>query len=152
MPIKTSVVQTRSLAARPQIQYLNTDLNLVCDVDPTLLVAEFETRDFAIDVRTGDDGLFYVMCEDAHDTEPEPNISRLLDVVDSLIGPARELWNRCSKRQFDVGYECGNEPWGFNQGLSNDLLRRLADCGSTFRITIYPHRSDSDNREVHIDS
>ena len=134
------------------IQYLNTDLDLVCDVDPAVLAAEFEARDLAVSVHAGDEGLFYVMCEDCNDTEPEPNILRLLDAVDALTDASRELWNRCIKREFNVGYDCGDEPWSFNQGLSNDVLRRMADCGSTFRITLYPHRPDLDERVVHVES
>ncbi|MEM7313681.1 MAG: hypothetical protein AAF497_11080 [Planctomycetota bacterium] len=140
------------MADPPLIQYLNTDLDLVCDVAPALLAAEFEARDFAVNVHSGDDGLFYLICEDDNDTEPEPNIVRLLDAVDALTDGARELWDRCTKREFDVGYDCGDEPWAFNQGLSNDVLRRMADCGATFRITIYPQRPDSDKRVVHVDS
>ena len=140
------------MADPPLIQYLNTDLDLVCDVDPALLAAEFEAHDLAVNVHAGDDGLFYVMCEDNNDTEPEPNILRLLDAVDALTHASRELWNRCTKREFNVGYDCGDEPWSFNQGLSNHALRRMADCGSTFRITLYPHRPDSDDRVVHVDS
>jgi hypothetical protein len=125
----------------PTIQYLNTDLDLVCDVDPANLASEFESRDLVAHVTPGEDGLFYVLCEDCNDTEPEPNIVRLLDVIEALSGPARELWARCSKREFNVGYDCGDEPWSFNQGISNQVLRRMADCGASFRITLYPQRS-----------
>ncbi len=124
----------------PTIQYLNTDLDLVCDVDPTLLAKEFESHGLAVVVTPGDDGRFYVLCEDMNDTEPEPNIKRLLDAADALSVDARELWARCSKREFNVGYDCGDEPWSFNQGLSNAVLRRIAECGASFRITLYPHR------------
>jgi hypothetical protein len=130
----------RIVTETPTIQYLNTDLDLVCDVDPVVLAAEFESRDLVAHVTPGGDGLFYVLCEDSNDTEPEPNIVRLLDAIESLSGPARELWARCSKREFNVGYDCGDEPWSFNQGVSNQVLRRMADCGASFRITLYPHR------------
>jgi hypothetical protein len=126
--------------ATPQIQYLNTDLDLVCDVDPATLVTELEAVDLAVHVTPGEDGLFYVLCEDSNDTEPEPNIVRLLDAIEALSGPAGELWTRCSKREFNVGYDCGDEPWSFNQGISNDVLKRMAGCGASFRVTLYPHK------------
>jgi hypothetical protein len=126
--------------ATPQIQYLNTDLDLVCDVDPATLVTELEAADLAVHVTPGEDGLFYVLCEDSNDTEPEPNIVRLLDAIEALSGPAGELWTRCSKREFNVGYDCGDEPWSFNQGISNDVLKRMAGCGASFRVTLYPHK------------
>jgi hypothetical protein len=130
------------LENKPVIQYLNTDLDLVCDIDPATLATEFESRDLSVNVTHGDDGLWYILCEDDNDTEPEPNIVRLLDAVDSLTDAARAIWQRCSKREFNVGYDCGDEPWAFNQGLSNDVLRRMATCGATFRVTLYPYRPD----------
>lgn len=135
----------------PTIQYLNTDLDLVCDVDPATLAAEIESHGLVAVVTSGEDGLFYVMCEDNNDTKPEPNIKRLLNAVDALSDDARKLWARCSKREFNVGYDCGDEPWSFNQGLSNDVLRRMADCGASFRITLYPHRPDNDASTVVVD-
>lgn len=126
--------------ATPQIEYLNTDLDLVCDVDPAILVSKLEAADLAVHVSSGEDGLFYVLCEDSNETEPEPNLVRLLDAIEALSGPARDLWNRCSKREFNVGYDCGDEPWSFNQGISNEVLRRMANSGSSFRITLYPHK------------
>lgn len=91
------------------------------------------------------------MCEDSNDTEPEPNIKRLLDAVDSLSDESRIIWERCSKREFDVGYDCGDEPWSFNQGLSNEILRRMAKSGASFRMTLYPQRPESEFRLVQID-
>ena len=134
-----------------QIQYLNTDLDLVCDVDPSGLAREFENRDFVAPVTPGEDGSFYVLCEDNNDTEPEPNIKRLLDAVDSLSDKSRIIWERCSKREFNVGYDCGEEPWAFNQGLSNEILRRIAESGASFRMTLYPQRPESESRVVQVD-
>jgi len=116
---------------------------LVCDTDPSKLASELEAYGLTAHVTPGDDGRFYVLCEDYNDNEPEPNIKRLLDAVDALSDESRELWSRCSKREFNVGYDCGDEPWSFNQGLSNDVLRRMSNCGASFRITLYPHRPES---------
>ncbi len=133
-----SLIWIIEVNAPQSIQYLNTDLDLVCDVDPALLATEMESRELVAHVTPGDDGLFYVLCEDDNAAEPEPNIVRLLDAIDALSDDALQLWARCSKREFNVGYDCGDEPWAFNQGLSNAVLRRMADCGASFRITLYP--------------
>ena len=68
----------------------------------------------------------YILCSGDNDTEPESNIARLLDAIDSLTDAARAILQRCSTREFNVGYDCGDQPWAFNQGLSNDTLRRMA--------------------------
>lgn len=41
---------------KTQIQYLNTDLDLVCDVDPSGLAREFENRNLVAHVTPGEDG------------------------------------------------------------------------------------------------
>ena len=127
----------------PTIRYLNTDLDLVSGLDPSMLASELEEQGLAVHVHPGDDGLFYVLCEDRNDSEPEPNIRRLMDAVDELSVDSRRIWAQCSKREFNVGYDCGDEPWSFNQGLSNDIIRRIADCGASFRITLYPYRPEA---------
>lgn len=133
---------------KPVIHYLNTDLDLVCDADLSPIVECFNTFDLYPHLTEGGDGRWYVMCEDMNDTTPEPNIVKLLDAIEALSDTTRDLWDRCTKREFNIGYDCGDEPWAFNQGLSNDVLRRMADCGATFRITLYPHRPDSVNDDA----
>ncbi len=72
--------------------------------------------------------------------EPEPNIAAMLDAIESL-GPAfSSIWSSCSLREFNIGYDCGLEPWAFNQGLSAGLLERMAAAGACLRLTLYPER------------
>jgi hypothetical protein len=124
------------------ISYLNTDLDLTSADDLTALAAVFEAGGvFPLHVTRGEDGLWYATFEvlDQH-TEPEPNIAALLAVVESLPGPLRLTWAGCSRREFNIGYDCGPEPWAFNQGLSAELLGRMAAAGASLRVTLYPDR------------
>ncbi len=61
-------------------------------------------------------------------------------VIESLVPPLRSVWAGCSQREFNIGYDCGLEPWAFNQGLSADLLGRMAKAGASLRVTLYPDR------------
>ena len=72
--------------------------------------------------------------------EPELNIAALVAVVESLDEQHLSLWRGCTQREFNIGYDCGAEPWAFNQGLSSELLGRMADIGTSLRITLYPDR------------
>jgi hypothetical protein len=75
-------------------------------------------------------------------TEPEQNIAALVTIAESLGETDRSVWQRCSLREFNIGYNCGVEPWAFNQGLSCDLLGRMAAVSASLRITLYPDRED----------
>ncbi len=124
------------------ICYLNTDLDLISADEPKGLASAFVTGGvFALHVARRDDGLWYARFEtDESYDEPEPNIAAILNVVDSLTGPLRSAWDGCKLREFNIGYDCGDNPWAFNQGLSAALLGRVAAASASLRITLYPDR------------
>jgi hypothetical protein len=130
----------RTAAMGNAIKYLNTDLDLVCPEDLTELADALEAMGVTpLHVARGDDGKWYGTFEtDEQHAEPESNIAQMLAVVESLDGPLRSVWGRCTLREFNVGYDCGGEPWAFNQGLSAGLLGRMAAVGASLRITLYP--------------
>ena len=113
--------------------------------DPTPLAAAFEAAGCYANVTCDRDGLWYGLIE-AEDPEepgdgtPEFHIAGMLVVLDSLDGPAQVLWSGCTLREFNIGYDCGDEPWAFNQGLSSELLNRIAAAGASLRFTLYPER------------
>ena len=125
------------------IGYLNTDLDLISPDDPTVLTAALKkggVLPLASPTR-GDDQQWYAVFEtDERYSEPEPNIAAMLAVVETLDPPLRSAWEGCSQREFNIGYDCGREPWAFNQRLSVSLLGRMASAGASLRVTIYPDR------------
>ena len=124
------------------ISYLNTDLDLVSSADLTPLAAVFEARGvFALHVAPREDGLWYAVfeTEDQH-TEPESNIAAMVAVAEALAEPHRSMWLACTRREFNIGYDCGSTPWAFTQGLSSPLLARVAAVGASLRVTLYPER------------
>ncbi len=126
-----------------KICYLNTDLDLVSSEDLTDLVTEFESAGApALHVRHGDDGSWYATFETQSDhSEPEDAIALMVGIAEALREPLRSIWSRCSVREFNVGYDCGKEPWAFNQGLSSGVLGRMAGVDASLRVTLYPDRA-----------
>lgn len=132
------------------ITYLNTDLCLISNRDLSELAEHFGTHDVCnmFPIKPEEDGLWYVSFETSSnyresqgdDGEPELDITLMLTAVESLPTRLRSIWDNCSQREFNIGYDCSEKPWAFNQGLSNEVLRRLAVVGGTLRWTIYPDR------------
>jgi len=128
-----------------KIRYLNTDLDLATKDDLTELANAFATSGASVlSVARYDDGLWHATIEtDTQEVEPQASMAMLIGIAESLSEPLRNCWMRCTLREFNIGYDCGDEPWGFNQGLSNALLGRLAAAGASLRITIYPVRPEA---------
>lgn len=131
------------------IRYLNTDLDLVAGRDLVPLANALEARGVSsLFVTPGDDGRSYATFETDNQYEtPESNISAMLAAIESLDENVRALWSECSLREFNIGYDCGYEPWAFNNGLTNATLLRIANAGASLRITLYPPDACKDSPE-----
>ena len=115
-----------------KIKYLNTDLDLTSPNDLTALAAVFDSQGvFPLHVTHVEEGLWQATFKTNESyTELETNIAAMVAVVESLGEPHRSVWLGCTRRDFNIGYDCGDEPWEFNQGLSCELLGRIAAVGS----------------------
>ena len=126
------------------ICYLNTDLDLVSPDDLVELTSALESRGvFSLSPTLGNDGLMYITFETlASYIEPEANINAMVTAIESSLmdgtAPHNEAWWRCTKHEFNIGYDCGDEPWAFQQGLSVGLLSRMSALGISLRWTLYP--------------
>jgi hypothetical protein len=123
-------------------RYRNTDLVLTSSDDLTALAAVLESRGlFPLFVTRGEDSLWFASFETQEEfAEPEPNIAAMVAVAESLGEAHRTVWLGCTRREFNIGYDCGAEPLAFNQGLSCGLLNRIAAIGASLRFTLYPDR------------
>ena len=128
-------------------RYLNTDLCLISTDDLTELVAAFKAGGVSLlcphDELRAHEGRYFVAFEaNEFYTEPEPSIAAMLDVIEALPAPLRALWDRCQQREFNMGFDCGDEPWSYIQTLSPRLLERLAATGACLALTLYPATDD----------
>ncbi len=145
-PLSVRVMRRRAHRLDGVIAYLNTDLDLTSRDDLTALAAAFEAGGVRpVHVTQGEDGLWYAMFETAErHSEPEPNIAATLAVIESLAAPLRSVWAGCTRREFNIGYDCGLGPWAFNQALSAELLGRIAAADASLRVTLYPDREQGE--------
>ena len=123
-----------------ETHYLNTDLDLVSAHSLEALAAAFDSKGaFPLHVDQRDDGRWYSTLETEEQfSEPEPNIAAFLAVIEAFDDRAREVWWACDCREFNIGYNCGDEPWAFNHGLTAAILARISALGISLRITLYP--------------
>lgn len=133
-----------------KISYCNTDLVLKSADDLTPLAADFTALGLEVlHVTHGEDGMWYSTIEanepweKPEAREPERSIGEMLAAIESFDKEMRTVWSRCTLREFNIGYDCGDEPWAFNQGLSHELLSRIVAVGGAIRVTLYPHRDEA---------
>ncbi|MEO0869489.1 MAG: hypothetical protein AAFY17_13815 [Cyanobacteria bacterium J06642_11] len=122
-----------------KVCYLNTDLELVSKSDLTPLVSVLEEKGLCVLHCAQYDNLWYATLEaEGQYEEPEATIAEMLTVIESLDEFSRAIWDGCVKREFDIGYECGQIPKQLKQTLSEEVLKRMTVHNASLCITLYP--------------
>lgn len=122
------------------IQYLNTDLDLRSAEDLTPLSAVLEACGlWEIHLKQQEDGSWFaIFSAGCGGAEADQSITALLAVIEALAPEDKAMWSRCTVKEFNLGYQCGTGPRPFTQGLSSEVVARIAAVGASMRITIYP--------------
>ena len=70
--------------------------------------------------------------------EPDALINHFCMFVEALSASERAVWDRCSRKVFDIGYQCGVGSTAFQSQLRTQTVQRVAALGASVVITIYP--------------
>lgn len=123
-----------------EIFYINTDLNLLAPYDLAPLAEALESHGVLCSLHVGpaQNGLWSASFETSGScSEPDLNIGVMLMAIDALDESSRKLWAACTRREFDIGYQCGDEPREFSHHLSTTILARIAEVGARVVLTLY---------------
>lgn len=121
------------------IRYLNTDLDLRSEEDLTPLATLFTSCGLWQNhlIQEEDGNWFAIFEAGCCGAEPEQTITMLLDVIEALAPEYKAIWSRCTVKEFNLGYQCGTEPRPFTQGVSSEVVARMAAVNASLRITLY---------------
>ncbi|MGD1938918.1 MAG: hypothetical protein ACFCA4_15400 [Cyanophyceae cyanobacterium] len=121
-----------------QPQYITTDLELESLYDLTPIAQELGNNlvvNFCGEVGDRHGAFFGLFQEESVATD----ISFYCDLIDKLSGPSRKLFESCTRIDFDIGYEAGDEVNKGRSPISTDVLTRVIKNHGNIIITIYPH-------------
>jgi hypothetical protein len=124
----------------PDIHFLNVDLDLESKTSLAPIIAEFGEEVVVLHQTTSRD-LHTASFEHAGSGcsgDAENIISQLCLLVEQLPPDARQIWEACCTRIFDIGYESGDNPSSFRSILHPETIKRMAGLGAAIMVTIYP--------------
>lgn len=120
------------------VQYINTDLDLLCPRDITPLVAWLEARRWvAMTVHRRGRYWFAGLEVNLMGRNPAATLKAMLKDLEQLPPDLQALWQRCTRREFHLGYESGLEPHCIEHPIGHDLLQRIVALGGSLRMTMY---------------
>src|SRR5688572_6928707 len=102
--------------------YANTDLDLVSESELSDLIEVFRS---SCHVLTYDNqhAKWFATIEPSLEAERiiDRDIEQLLLAAKGLTGGALQQWRMCTRRDLNIGIECG-DTWAFEQTISRELL------------------------------
>jgi len=121
--------------------FLNIDLEIESNTEISLLVEELSLKLTR---------LTYHECEgkhrasfEAHQTEIEGIITEYVSVIVSLSEAGKRLWENCTKREFNLGFQSGATPKGYEKSISPNALKEIVSVNGQLGITIYAQESSA---------
>jgi hypothetical protein len=134
---------------REAASFLNVDLELNSPVSLAKLAKHFKGSAYVLFCGRTEGS--YHLCAEAlirgHlSNNPRTCTTHLLDLLENLPAPLAALFERCSSREFDYGFDGGLESKPFSVTLAPTSLARMAALGIRMRVTVYP--SLEENRSL----
>jgi hypothetical protein len=71
-------------------------------------------------------------------------INHFCMLAETLPERERAIWNHCSKRVFDIGFESGTHPRAFQSEIRPKTIERVAALGAGIVVTIYSPSPDQE--------
>jgi len=121
--------------------HINTDLELESLEDLTPIVAAFGT-DVVVLFHGEAMGHRRASFEvSGLVADPDALLNHFCMIAEALSAPERAVWDRCSKKVFDIGYQCATGTTAFQSQLRARTVQRVAALGASVVITMYPQSS-----------
>ena len=130
-----------------RVHYINTDLMLTAPVDLAPLaqaMAPGDLPDISISClhdSQADGGLYHSVFEafgaQGSYSTPDASIKALLDAVEQLPQALQPLWQACTKKTLDIGYNSGVTPGCVSHPIPTATLLRMQSLGIDLCITLY---------------
>ena len=125
------------------IRFLNVDLDVRSDRSLRSLTGDLALRGI-VNLRTADEeaGEHFACYElDGEASSAHQVLVAMLTILERMSPDAREAWDASTAREFNLGYDCGTEPWAYNDEIGPDVIRRISELGGALRITLYPEQT-----------
>jgi hypothetical protein len=124
--------------------FINIDMELESASDLNELAEHWKGKVFVLNTGPTEDG-FHLALEPLIDgglnRDPVECANHLLGLVAALPPELINIWNKCTSRVFDFGFDGGLESSPIHTTLDSKIMLQMAQLRIDFRITVYPFRA-----------
>ena len=122
--------------------FLNVDLDVETDVDPAPLISALEPYAYSLERPSG--RASFELHRPVAPWTPEPLVREFVRLIKRLPPDAREVWNRASRRVFDIGIQSLRRPFSETHRMTPATLREASEIGAEIAFTAYSLATDDE--------
>ena len=119
--------------------FITVDLGIESRDDLSPLIAAFG-ESITVMQDTVTDGLHRLGVAIGVSGDLDTQMRAYFTLIDGLPTEARTLWDGCTKRIFDAGFQAGDRPLSIAEPVAADVIAGVARLGASMAVTIYAVR------------
>ena len=128
----------RPSAPNTSTYFLNVDLELVSRADLAPLLTELAPATLTLrDSLENGQQTAWLELDGGNPPDADHAVSRFVTLVRALSPDAREIWNACDDRCFNIGIQTGPTPHSMAFRLSAGSIAGIAEVGARLEFTVY---------------
>ncbi len=122
-----------------EARYLNVDFIVEADFDLSSLIETLRDKVTVLWSEAGEQSSTFGIESNLTGTvTPEEDIIELLRILENLPCKLNKLFEKSSKKIFDIGFECGVLDSPVDAYLSVETVQRIAQLGCSINVKLYP--------------
>lgn len=118
-----------------ETEFLNIDLDISSEEDISELIIEIGNNTCVLN-NSCEEGIFVATFETGYQ-EPNQIINEFVSIINELSPKAKNQWEGCKAREFNIGYDGGEIPSVFVSALSGNSIKGISEINGEVVITIY---------------
>jgi hypothetical protein len=123
-------------------EFLNVDLDLESKKSLDPLIEELGEKIHVVYNGPSEERTNLAALEvyDGDDEDPDSIINAFCKLLEKLSPKSKAVWESCSMRRFDIGFESGVSGHPLCVDLDQETLERVARLSGSIGVTIYPKK------------
>lgn len=115
--------------------FLNVDLDIEMDGEPSALIRALQPHAYSLERPPG--RVSFELGSPVAPESPDPLIREFIRLIKLLPPDARAVWDRASRRVFDIGIQSLRRPFSETHRVTVETLREAAEVGAEIAVTVY---------------
>ena len=123
---------------KQETEFISVEISIKTNHDTNLFVKWFEEKDNYVEKLSWESHKWFIYFAPLSGNTPDCSIQNLCKSINELPDQIKEEWFKADIREFNIGYQLGEDSQCFQQNLSSETISMVNDLKAGIVISLYP--------------